>query len=177
MDTECCVCLEITDTKTSCGHYLCVQCFSKLYKNSCPMCRNENIGPEFFVEDVTPIKPSTPSIINEPDPVSKITQPSPPIARPNPPIARPIPSISHTRPQVYQPPHQFINLVPLGKCQTIINNHIIYIPIKKIYFVHKIHLILVHQVQIQIQMNAKNVLKYVQKTKNRARVQIKKNHR
>ena len=56
---ECCVCKDtITETKTSCGHYVCIRCISKLPKNEdaddydpngdelgihrkCPMCRTE----------------------------------------------------------------------------------------------------------------------------------------
>ena len=45
----CCVCLELTNTKTRCGHTLCVECWSQIksvrntetecYEDPCPMCR------------------------------------------------------------------------------------------------------------------------------------------
>lgn len=36
---ECCVCMELTTTKTSCGHYLCSPCESALKTSKCPICR------------------------------------------------------------------------------------------------------------------------------------------
>lgn len=36
---ECCVCMELTTTKTSCGHYLCSPCESAIKNSKCPMCR------------------------------------------------------------------------------------------------------------------------------------------
>ncbi len=44
MDTnECCVCLDKTITKTNCEHALCIECWTKLKKDECPMCRCECI--------------------------------------------------------------------------------------------------------------------------------------
>ena len=41
---ECCVCFDLTSTKTSCDHYLCVKCASNLKKKrSCPVCRGKLI--------------------------------------------------------------------------------------------------------------------------------------
>lgn len=45
---ECVVCLEETNTVTECGHHLCVNCLTEMYKKSehkdnkitCPMCRD-----------------------------------------------------------------------------------------------------------------------------------------
>lgn len=37
----CCVCNEITDTKTRCGHHLCMDCWERLEKLVCPMCRED----------------------------------------------------------------------------------------------------------------------------------------
>ena len=52
--SECCVCLEITDTRTSCDHNVCISCYSKLdvsnkkwsqydgtdlFYKKCPLCR------------------------------------------------------------------------------------------------------------------------------------------
>ena len=45
---ECSVCLEKTITRTNCAHYLCLQCWSKLKKNKCPICRSSNI---FVMDD------------------------------------------------------------------------------------------------------------------------------
>jgi hypothetical protein len=39
---ECCVCFEITISKTTCFHPLCLRCYSKIKTNHCPLCR-ENI--------------------------------------------------------------------------------------------------------------------------------------
>lgn len=36
---ECCVCFELTTTKTSCGHHLCSTCESAIKNSKCPMCR------------------------------------------------------------------------------------------------------------------------------------------
>ncbi len=40
---DCCVCMEKTITQTNCSHSLCVQCWSKLKKDECPICRMDNI--------------------------------------------------------------------------------------------------------------------------------------
>lgn len=40
---ECCVCLELTNVKTICNHYLCDECHSKLKTFTCPLCR-KNLG-------------------------------------------------------------------------------------------------------------------------------------
>jgi hypothetical protein len=40
---ECCVCLEKTSITTDCSHSLCVECWSSLKSNKCPVCRNTNI--------------------------------------------------------------------------------------------------------------------------------------
>jgi hypothetical protein len=36
---NCCVCMEQTITKTTCGHQLCQKCFCSLSKKICPLCR------------------------------------------------------------------------------------------------------------------------------------------
>jgi hypothetical protein len=36
---ECCVCMEMTRTKTMCSHSLCWICFDKLKNKKCPLCR------------------------------------------------------------------------------------------------------------------------------------------
>ena len=46
-DLECCVCLEPTDRKTSCGHFLCSNCEHKISEKNCPMCRG-SLLPEFY---------------------------------------------------------------------------------------------------------------------------------
>jgi hypothetical protein len=40
---ECCVCNETTTTKTNCCHFLCVECWSHIKSNQCPICREDNI--------------------------------------------------------------------------------------------------------------------------------------
>lgn len=40
---DCCVCMEKTKTKTSCGHTLCCECWHQLKTDICPVCRNEDI--------------------------------------------------------------------------------------------------------------------------------------
>ena len=35
----CCVCHDLTMTKTFCNHHMCMQCWSQLTTQSCPMCR------------------------------------------------------------------------------------------------------------------------------------------
>ena len=45
---ECSVCLEKTITQTNCSHPLCLQCWSKIKKNKCPICRSSNI---YVLED------------------------------------------------------------------------------------------------------------------------------
>lgn len=37
---ECSVCLEYTQTKSECNHYICVECYSGLKKLKCPQCRH-----------------------------------------------------------------------------------------------------------------------------------------
>jgi hypothetical protein len=44
----CCVCHDLTISKTCCKHHMCLQCWSQLSTQSCPVCRkclccNENI--------------------------------------------------------------------------------------------------------------------------------------
>ena len=47
---ECCVCYDKTMTQTSCKHFLCLECWSKLKKISeCPYCRCENITNSLFI--------------------------------------------------------------------------------------------------------------------------------
>jgi hypothetical protein len=40
-DIECCVCGDETETVTLCKHRLCVRCWNKLDKLTCPMCRED----------------------------------------------------------------------------------------------------------------------------------------
>lgn len=41
---ECCVCYDKTLTKTSCNHFLCVECWTKIKNTSeCPYCRHKKI--------------------------------------------------------------------------------------------------------------------------------------
>jgi len=40
---DCCVCMEKTKTKTSCGHTLCCECWHNLREDVCPICRNDNL--------------------------------------------------------------------------------------------------------------------------------------
>jgi len=37
---ECCVCYELSDIQTNCGHYVCQRCFNKL-NDKCPYCRSQ----------------------------------------------------------------------------------------------------------------------------------------
>lgn len=37
---DCVVCYEMTYTKTTCSHYLCIECWSNLKKDICPICRD-----------------------------------------------------------------------------------------------------------------------------------------
>jgi hypothetical protein len=40
----CCVCNETTEfITTNCGHTLCIECWDKLKKQICPICRNEDL--------------------------------------------------------------------------------------------------------------------------------------
>ena len=39
--TECCVCSELNVVQTVCKHSLCRECYNKLEKLNCPMCRND----------------------------------------------------------------------------------------------------------------------------------------
>ena len=67
--SECCVCLEITETHTSCGHNVCIACYSKLvvstkkwseyhgtylFYKKCPMCRGiiQKLLPERSYGDI-----------------------------------------------------------------------------------------------------------------------------
>lgn len=43
---NCCVCLESTKTKTLCGHYICIPCWTKIPKSKCPICRQSTNGEE-----------------------------------------------------------------------------------------------------------------------------------
>lgn len=47
----CCVCLEPTKTKTGCGHHICIPCWSKIDKSSCPICRQNTNGEEFSEDE------------------------------------------------------------------------------------------------------------------------------
>jgi hypothetical protein len=38
---DCCVCQEKTQTKTECGHTLCHECWNRIERHVCPMCRGE----------------------------------------------------------------------------------------------------------------------------------------
>jgi len=38
---KCTVCYELTYTRTSCFHSLCVDCWNKIKNNTCPLCRSE----------------------------------------------------------------------------------------------------------------------------------------
>lgn len=40
---ECCVCMDKTTIFTDCHHPLCIECWSYLKNNLCPICRNNNI--------------------------------------------------------------------------------------------------------------------------------------
>lgn len=60
VDIECCVCKEITTTKTACGHRLCLICWSNINgiaekdnnkKPRCPMCRGNIRYKEKWVDD------------------------------------------------------------------------------------------------------------------------------
>jgi hypothetical protein len=42
---DCCVCMEKTKTRTSCGHAVCLPCRYALKKEICPMCRTK-LNPE-----------------------------------------------------------------------------------------------------------------------------------
>jgi hypothetical protein len=42
-DDVCCVCLEHTDTKTTCNHSICIECWQDLRENVCPICREKYI--------------------------------------------------------------------------------------------------------------------------------------
>ena len=39
-DNKCSVCFDHTDTKTPCGHTLCIPCWIKIENKKCPICRN-----------------------------------------------------------------------------------------------------------------------------------------
>ena len=43
LGNDCCVCLELTLSCTSCNHTLCVECFQHLSERICPMCRDDDI--------------------------------------------------------------------------------------------------------------------------------------
>ena len=38
-EPECCVCYSATQTKTDCGHLVCMKCIRKLDDDKCPYCR------------------------------------------------------------------------------------------------------------------------------------------
>lgn len=41
---ECCICYDKTFTKTSCNHFLCVECWTKIKNTTeCPYCRHKKI--------------------------------------------------------------------------------------------------------------------------------------
>ena len=40
---ECCVCYDETLTKTSCSHFLCIECWSNIKNMDCPYCRHKKI--------------------------------------------------------------------------------------------------------------------------------------
>lgn len=48
-DTTCCVCYDKADIETSCGHYGCEDCFTKIADHTCPYCRQ-------FITDYFKIK-------------------------------------------------------------------------------------------------------------------------
>jgi hypothetical protein len=48
-DTTCCVCYERADIETSCGHYGCEDCFTRIPDHTCPYCRQ-------FITDYFKIK-------------------------------------------------------------------------------------------------------------------------
>ena len=52
---ECCVCNEHTKTATECGHALCHDCWNRLDKHVCPMCRGEltTRNPEIEMSEAT----------------------------------------------------------------------------------------------------------------------------
>lgn len=37
---ECSVCYSMTYSETSCNHHLCIDCWSKIKNDLCPICRN-----------------------------------------------------------------------------------------------------------------------------------------
>ena len=37
---ECCICYEVSDIQTDCGHYGCQSCFNQLNNDKCPYCRS-----------------------------------------------------------------------------------------------------------------------------------------
>ena len=48
-DTSCCVCYDRADIETSCGHYGCEDCFTRIPDHTCPYCRQ-------FITDYFKIK-------------------------------------------------------------------------------------------------------------------------
>ena len=48
-DTSCCVCYDKADIETSCGHFGCEDCFTKIADHTCPYCRQ-------FITDYFKIK-------------------------------------------------------------------------------------------------------------------------
>ena len=59
-DDCCSVCMETTTTKTKCNHLLCYECWEKINKKICPLCR-KNIKncceiDEFETTSLKPIK-------------------------------------------------------------------------------------------------------------------------
>ena len=41
IDDLCCVCMDKTNTKTNCGHIICLDCVNKVNHHTCPMCRGK----------------------------------------------------------------------------------------------------------------------------------------
>ena len=47
---NCCVCLEPTKTKTLCVHTICIPCWTKIDKKTCPICR-QNTNNEYYSDE------------------------------------------------------------------------------------------------------------------------------
>lgn len=54
MKTKCCVCHTKVDekAKTTCNHYLCGECVSKICTTACPMCRCDPIRNGYITDDI-----------------------------------------------------------------------------------------------------------------------------
>jgi len=50
----CCVCWEVTtiESKTSCSHFLCQECVSKICTTKCPICRQDPIQNIYVTEEI-----------------------------------------------------------------------------------------------------------------------------